>query len=54
MFACLRITSLMTILVLAAGSAAPAATPKEIDAAIKKGTDLLKARYSKGAVGALR
>ena len=51
MFASVRIASLMTILALAVASSAPAATPKEIDAAIKKGTDLLKARY-KGAAGA--
>jgi hypothetical protein len=46
-----RTAGLVAVLVLASAGVAPAATPKEIDAAIKRGADSLKARYGRVAPG---
>src|SRR5580692_873837 len=40
-----RVFSILTLLVLSAGTS-PAATPKEIKDAIKKGTDALRTQYN--------
>src|SRR5262245_54663762 len=50
MFSLVRAAGLVAVTALAVTFAgtAPAATPKEIDAAIKKGADVLKSRYAKG------
>lgn len=48
-----RTAGLFGVLLVASAPAAPGATPKEIDRAIKGGTDALKARYGRpGAPGA--
>lgn len=51
MTALIRIAGLTAILFLAESGGASAATPKEIEAAKKKGADWIKAKYSKGASG---
>ena len=49
---CLRTAGLLAVLLFATAGVSPAATPKEIDAAIKKGTDSIKMRYGgKGGFG---
>lgn len=42
----LRTSGLLTIVLLASAGSSPAATPKEIEAALKKGTESIKARYA--------